>query len=158
MAKQSKKAKKSGFEPTTCFHAQNGDSHLVGVKALRVMLLKDGNNWFAQGLEIDYAAAGADLDDVKNRFAEGLAMTIGEHLIMHGTIEKLLKPAPEDAWKEFYEATADTIKAEFSTLLAHQIVKRVQEITASTDAPVENSVFPFEEIQFIGTEPSCVPA
>lgn len=110
----SKRVKKP--ESTEVLHAHVGDDHLVGVKALRVLLLKDGSGWFAQGLEIDYASSGGDLEEVKKNFETGLSLTIKEHLIMYGTIEKLLKIAPQEAWKEFLNAPPETVKSAYTTI------------------------------------------
>ena len=77
---------------------QDADFHAVVVQALRVVLVQDNDGWFAQGLELDYAASGHDLDDVKQRFEQGLAATFNEHLRIYGTVENFLKVAPQDAW------------------------------------------------------------
>ena len=84
----------------------NADVHAVLVGSLRVVIIEDEDHWFAQGLEIDYAASGLDMDDVKDRFQQGLAATIHEHLRMYGTVEPLLKVAPQEAWDLLF--TADT--------------------------------------------------
>ena len=77
----------------------DGSTHVVGIGNLRVVLMNDDGSWFAQGLEIDYAAEGISLEDVKEKFAEGLCATIEEHLKLFGTIEKMLKPAPAEIWR-----------------------------------------------------------
>jgi len=87
----------------SALHAHVGDHHAVGVLSLRVLLVEDTSGWFAQGLDIDYAASGSDVDEVKKNFEDGFCATVHEHLVMHGSIERLLKPADQDAWKEFYE-------------------------------------------------------
>ena len=77
---------------------QDTGVHAVVVDTLRVVLVQDDDGWFAQGLELDYAASGHDLDDVKQRFEQGLAATFNEHLRVYGTVENFLKVAPQDAW------------------------------------------------------------
>jgi len=87
--------------PTTVTHykhTEDPDTQAVAVSSLRVLLVEDEDGWFAQGLELDYAAAGHDLEDVKRRFEEGLAATFNEHLNLYGTVENFLKIAPQDAW------------------------------------------------------------
>ena len=69
---------------------------------LRVLVMPDGGNWFAQGLEIDYAASGESREDVKRRFESGLAATVDEHLKIYGNIKGILKAAPGEIWDELY--------------------------------------------------------
>ena len=66
------------------------------------MLLQDDGSWFAQGLEIDYFAQGATIEDVKHRFQEGLRETLDFHLKLFGTIDGVLRVAPKEVWDEFY--------------------------------------------------------
>jgi hypothetical protein len=84
------------------FHLSDEESHCVGIGNLRVVITRDGKGWFAQGLEIDYAAAGPTLAKVKKNFEIGLKGTINLHLKMYETIDKLLKPAPTSVWKGTY--------------------------------------------------------
>ena len=102
-------------------HMNNGDQHIVGVKSLTVLLSKDDDGWFAQGLEIDYASAGESLDEVKKNFELGLEKTIAEHLKLNGSIEKLLKVAPQYAWDEYHAAKFSDLKRSFSTLQFHDL-------------------------------------
>lgn len=99
---------------TAALHAHDGNDHLVAVSALRVMLLEDSSGWFAQGLEIDYAASGASVDEVKTNFENGFAATMREHLTMYGNIEKFLSPAGKEAWDEFYHPPINTVQQSFS--------------------------------------------
>ena len=91
------KTTKSG---ATAVHGQDGQEHLVGIGNLRVIICQDGDQWFAQGLEIDYAADGNSYEEVKDNFQNGLRGTIGLHLQSYGNLDKLLKIAPPAAWKE----------------------------------------------------------
>lgn len=120
---------------TEAVHAQDGEMHVVGVKALRVMLLADEGGFFAQGLEIDYAACGATIEEAKNNFESGLEKTVHEHLVMHGGITKLLKLAPQEAWDLFINAPKDSLKASFTTLQFHQVKKEAG--------------FPFNKLEFV---------
>lgn len=119
-------------------HLKHGDNHLVGLNALRVLLTPDGDAWFAQGLEIDYAASGATAEEVKTNFSEGLKLTVGEHLRIYGNIERLLKVAPQEAWSEFFSAAPEAIQAEYSALGLYQ-----------DEAADEAAVFPFPGIAFL---------
>jgi hypothetical protein len=86
----------------TAIHGTDGETHIVGIGNLRVVICPDEGGWFAQGLEIDYAAGGSTILEVKTNFEKGLKGTINLHLQMHGNIEKFLNPAPPQIWKEFY--------------------------------------------------------
>ncbi len=86
----------------TAIHAKDGDTHFVGIGNLRVVICADEDGWFAQGLEIDYAASGSTVDQVKKNFENGLKGTIDLHVQMYDSIEKLLSPAPREIWKELY--------------------------------------------------------
>jgi len=81
-------------------HLQDDDCHAVIVDSLRVLIIPDEGGWFAQGLEIDYAAGGDSVEDVKQRFQQGLESTIHEHLRVFGNIDNLLnKQAPSEEWE-----------------------------------------------------------
>ena len=95
-----KPAKKS--PAATAVHGTDGETHIVGIGNLKVVICPDEDGWFAQGLEIDYGAGGKTIPEVKKNFEKGLKGTINLHLQMHGNIEHLLNPAPPQIWKEFY--------------------------------------------------------
>ena len=92
--------------PTVVLQATSvdGSKKAVGIKNLRVVISLHEGMWFAQGMEIDYAAQGESFARVKKAFERGLEATIGEHLKIFGNLGRLLQPAHEDAWKEFYQA------------------------------------------------------
>lgn len=98
--KQAKKPGKAKSLSATAMHVSHEGNHLVGIGNLRVVIVQDESSWFAQGLEIDYAAQGESLDQVKKSFEDGLCWTIHEHLRVYGNIEQFLKPAPPEVWKE----------------------------------------------------------
>jgi hypothetical protein len=56
--------------------------------------------WYAQGLEIDYAAQADSVPAVKTLFEEGLEATAHENLRVFGTIDKMLKPTPPEVWRD----------------------------------------------------------
>lgn len=128
---------------TEAIHMNNGDQHIVGFKALRVLLSKEDASWFAQGLEIDYASAGASIEEAKRNFETGFQKTISEHLKLNGSIEKMLKIAPQYAWDEFYAARFLDLKQEYTTLQFHDLGSIQNQ--PSTDA----TAFPFAGIEFL---------
>jgi hypothetical protein len=88
-------------------HATVDDLHAVAIGALRVLLCEDRGEWFAQGVEIDYAATGASPEEAKDRFARGLAATVALHLRRFGSVERLLRFAPESVWKRLPDQALD---------------------------------------------------
>jgi len=97
MPKKTYKANKTDAE---AIHLSHGKHHVVGIGNLRVFILPDGPFWYAQGLEIDYAAQGDSIEDAKMNFQVGLEATIDLHLKINGNIENLLEPAPPEVLKE----------------------------------------------------------
>jgi hypothetical protein len=117
-----KKKKKS--EAATAIHGKSKDGlhHFVGLGNIRVIIVPDGDAFFAQAIEIDYAAQGASVKEVKKHFEIGLESTIEQHLRIYGTIKELLHPAPVAAWLDllpekkarhsrYWHVSAHTIKA-----------------------------------------------
>lgn len=80
--------------------------HKVLLDSLRVLLVQDDGGWTAQGLEVDYAASGRTLEEAKDHFAKGLTATIVLYLQRFDSVEKLLRVAPDEVWKQFHEAIA----------------------------------------------------
>jgi hypothetical protein len=117
---------------------KDGSEHIVGIGNLRVMITNDDGSWFAQGMEIDFAAEGATLEEAKANFEHGLCESINEHLNIYGTIEKLLVPAPKDAWVDLINAAA--MKKLYSQLTLHK-----------TDL---HKTLPFESIQYFSGAPA----
>lgn len=86
----------------SAFHGLSADgAQVAGIGNLRVLITKAEGTWFAQGLEIDYAAEGDTLDDVKREFETGLRMTLHEHIKVHRDIKHALRVAPPDVWAKF---------------------------------------------------------
>src|ERR1700692_1920059 len=83
---------------TTAFHAHRDASDtsidVVGFGNLRVFIIKDDGMWFAQCVDINYAAQGASEPEVKANFERGLRSTVEEHLRRFGSIENLLARTP----------------------------------------------------------------
>lgn len=94
------KRKQSEAPASIAFHAEGGETHVVGIGHLRVILCHEKGYWFAQGLEIDYAASGKTQKAAKLNFENGLEATIDQHLKIYDSIEKILVPAPAKIWQE----------------------------------------------------------
>ena len=110
--------KDTDHKPTMAFEATVPGAKIVGVGNLRVLLSDADGTWFAQGLEIDYAAQGESESDVQSNFERGLTCTINEHLRVYGTIKKLLRGAPPEAWRELLEQ-GDCLIARHSQVSFH---------------------------------------
>jgi len=114
-------------------HVEGDDGHAVCIHSLRVLIEPDGDGWFAQGLEIDYAAGGDSIEDVKRRFEEGLRATIQENLREFRTLDHMMVPAPPEEWRRF---------ARQSEKYAFQMVSFFRR----EDAPQN---FPYESITYL---------
>lgn len=75
--------------------------HLVDIGNIRVFVVRDGDHWFAQGLEIDYSAQGNTVEAAQRNFQRGLLLTIQAHLRAYGGIDRLLQFSPPHAVREF---------------------------------------------------------
>lgn len=115
------------------------------VKALHVMVMPDGAGWFAQGLEIDYAASGATEEEAKQNFVHGLGITLCENLVMYGHIRKMLVPASQEAWNEYYEAPKDGVKRHALSL--HASLEK--QVTEPKKIEAVEKAFPFSAIEFM---------
>lgn len=79
----------------TAEHSRDAGHDYVKIGELHVLVTKDGDWWLARGLQIDYAAQGKSLDEVKENFCRGLMATADAYLKEFGSIEKLLRPSPD---------------------------------------------------------------
>jgi hypothetical protein len=132
------KRKKGGQAlSATAFHEKIKDgTNIVGIGNLRVVILQEGNVWFAQGLEIDYAVQAASLAKVKKAFEQGLCATVHENLRVYGNIEKLLKPAPPEVWTEML----------FGATVAGKHFRRYSQISMHRTL---QQALPFEKIDYL---------
>jgi hypothetical protein len=135
-AKGVKKTKNS--TGATAIHSRSGNNHAVGIGNMRVIICQEGDLWFAQGLEIDYAADGHSLEEAKKNFQDGLCSTIGLHLKAYSSIENLLKVAPQSAWKELLK---EGKRMQYSQVSLHSCI---EDTTFSFP-----STFPFSGIDYI---------
>ena len=134
--KASKKHRSLGSsKAATAVHLrdQDGKNHLVGIGNLRVLLVPDGRHYVAQGLEIDYCAQGASIEEAKTNFEEGLERTIDHNLRLHGSIKHLLNPAPKELWAE----VVDGWRCELYSQLSSHHVERLPYDSISWFVPKE---------------------
>lgn len=116
-------------------HVQQGNQHAVGIGGLRVLVCEKDGEWFAQGIEIDYAASGRSLEDVKNRFERGLLATVHAHLLRYSTVERLLRFAPKSAWEKLTQREG----FDFSLATAMELSEIDPELP--TELPFERLVY-----------------
>jgi hypothetical protein len=80
-------------------HAQSGNRHAVLIDSMRVVIVPDGPGlWFAQSLDIDYAASGPSITEVQRNFERGLSTTIKIHLERFGNIDRIMKTPDLEDW------------------------------------------------------------
>jgi hypothetical protein len=125
---------------TTAFHAQRDTSdmsiNVVGFGNLRVLIVKDDDMWFAQCLDINYAAQGMSEAEVKANFERGLRATVDEHLRIYGNIENLLARAPSPRLRQ--EIVQRMPRAfRYSQVTFHRLPSQIQ------------NAIRFEKIEFI---------
>jgi hypothetical protein len=125
-----------GVEAMTLRHErQNDGRHRVEIAALKVLLIQEGDHWIAQGLDLDYAAAGTSIQDVKDRFSQGLYHTIDEHLKRNGSLESFIRPAPREVWQMYFEMQKQ-----------RSLETSVRELEADDDCV---SITPFRRLAFL---------
>jgi hypothetical protein len=117
----------------------------VGIGNLRVVIMQDDDSWFAQGLEIDYVAQGKTIEDVKKHFENGLEATVDEHLRIFGSIENLLKVAPQEIWNEMFLGGTTNKRYRYSQLTIH-----------SFEESLKKSL-PFDGIQYLKAVKQTLP-
>jgi predicted RNase H-like HicB family nuclease len=134
---------KSKKQPCVAMHGQSpdGTQHIVGFGNLKVVLLEDEGQWFAQALEIDYLAQGKNLEEAKKNFESGLRATININLQNFGNIEKMLKSAPPEVWKEAAYVPGATFKR-YSQVSIHEVLNSV----------ADENVFPFDAIEYFAKQ------
>jgi len=118
-------------QKTIAIHKKIASKDVVGIGNLRVMITNDDGSWFAQGLEIDYAAEGPSLAIVKKNFEQGLLATINNHLQAYGFINHLIHPAPQSVWIELVNAAK--MKKVYSQVSVHGKIQ---------------GKFPFQQIEY----------
>lgn len=94
--------KKPQNKPLPVLVHQRGKDHQAVAAQLRVLIVPaDGGGFVAQGLEIDYLAAGATLAEVQTNFAEGLMRTVQAYLRRGRKLDALFRKGrtPPEAWQ-----------------------------------------------------------
>jgi len=117
---QTKIITKASKGKAKAIHADiDGEHHLVGFGNLRVVIVEDDGSWFAQGIDIDYAAQGESIEEVKENFSRGLRATINQHLCSHSNIRNLLKGAPPEICQHLLlDSSFGTAKLELLTQIS----------------------------------------
>lgn len=113
--------------------SDDGKHQGIGIN-LRVVILPDGKFWYAQGLEVDYGAQGDSVEDAKKNFEQGLSGTAFLHVKKYGNIERLLKRASSEVWKEARQSNASIVR--FMTVAVSEIDEDL------------GSVFPYPEVEY----------
>ena len=128
----------AGKHGTKAAHIKLSDgAQAVGIGNLTVLIVRDGNFWVAQGIEIDYAAHGSTVEEAKTNFEEGLTLTIEQNLRVYQTIEKILCPAPSSVQLE--------------ALRLKDSVESYGQVSFHSAATVKQMGFPFyDTISYVG--------
>jgi hypothetical protein len=106
--------------------ADGSDHHAVAMLNLTVMVTNDEGVWFAQGLEVDYAAQGDSLEEAKKHFEDGLHATIDVNLEKFQSLKHMLVPAPAGVWQEFFETESECLT--YSQFSLHQFTGIVYDL------------------------------
>jgi len=139
MPRESKKPTiKSTPSGAVAVELNNGESHVVGIGNLKVLIIKDGPFYYAQGLEIDYGAQGSSIKEAKANFQSGLYQTIALHIETEGHIDGMLKFAPDEILLEASRSKNDIHR--FAHVSAHEIPLTAQ------------AIFPFRGIEYLSVE------
>jgi hypothetical protein len=148
-----KRPPKKGQIRAEAVHVKRGETHEVGFKSLRVLLEQDGSSWVAQGIDIDYISYGKTIEEAQANFAEGLSLTVHEHLKMLNTIKYMLKVAPQHVFDEYLNADPASIKL-FSTDLKISPVRAQDESVIQPEPKLqsERQSFPFTRLDFLQVE------
>ena len=116
----------------------------AAVKALHVLLCQEGGAWSAQGVEINYAASGMSIVEAIKNFGEGLALTVVQHLLIRGNLDKVLVFAPKEVLDEWSKTSPAEVKevgfVAIATMFKDANVAKPEEAARK---------FPFEGIQYI---------
>lgn len=89
---------------TQVIHIQAENNHSVCVAALRVLLSEGDGGWYAEGVEIDYAAYGKTLKEAQENFEKGFIRTIHLHIAKFGNLDKFIKWAPQSVLEKLPRA------------------------------------------------------
>lgn len=100
-------------------HVIAGNNHTVAILSMRVIIVQDSpNTWFAQSLDINYAAGGLSIEEVKRNFEQGLSGTLKAHLEKFGNIDRIMQSPPFEDWGHLLENAG---QFEFSMGESHRL-------------------------------------
>jgi hypothetical protein len=102
--------------------SKDGVHHLVVLKDIRVVIVPDDESYFAQGLDIDYAAQGETVEQVKANFETGLSATIDKHIQMFGTPRGMFRVAPPEICQHLLLNSSAVFKF-YRKVSAHEVHK-----------------------------------
>lgn len=75
------------------------NKHTIAMQYIRVLIVQDDDNtWYAQSMDIDYAASGTTLENVQENFAKGLIGTLKANLEKFGHIRRVMESPPLSDW------------------------------------------------------------
>lgn len=126
-------------------HAKDGNNHTILMKSIRVLIVQDGEEtWYAQSIDIDYAACGSSLENVQHNFAHGLKGTLKANLKRYGHVDRVMQTPPMSDWK--YLLSENFQAFEHSNVSSHKIndsaEELVEEITFENCPPIQIHFYP----------------
>lgn len=123
----------------TLAHIDTRNASVVAIGNLRVLITKEDDFWVAQGLEIDYAAYGSTIPEVKDRFESGLAETISAHLRVHRNLEHLISSvSPPEVWQDYIADNHALHRYTFSQVSMFEVQRRLPFKGAAGQLPYAN--------------------
>lgn len=76
--------------------------HRVAIDGLRVWIFRDGDQWVAHGIDINYAVAADSVAEAQKLFGFGLCVTLIENIKRFGSIQRFISqrapPDIEERW------------------------------------------------------------
>ena len=107
------------------------DERSIEIRNLKVWLYQDPSlKWIAQGLDIGYAVSAGDIEEAKEKFVRGLALSIVVNLQKTGTIDSISRPAPPDVWLKWRRAVRHADAAG-----PKRVVSEEQDVVPGLQAP-----------------------
>lgn len=117
-------------------HVHDGDRHAVAAALWVLITPADAGGYVAQGLQIDYVATADTLDEVKDRFAQGLLKTIESLIRRNRPLSALFKSkTPPEAWQAYMDSTRQ------DHLVCGTVVDLRQKLPAGSN-------FPFSALEY----------
>jgi len=106
---------------------QNSPVRGSGLLGLRVAVVRDGDAWFAQGLDVDYFAQGSTPEEAETNFTAGLKTMIRLHANEFGHLRYVVPP-PASVSQEYAKLKfAKTEKVAFQSANAALVpYRRIQ--------------------------------